>query len=234
MSKTIYQHSTMGQMVPGLYEGTEKISNILKHGNTGLGTGDALDGELIILEGVPYRATGNGEISIVPADEMIPFLTVHFADFKHFNQYSQIDQKELEKEILKKTTFKNLIFAVKIEGTFKRVKTRTVKKQTKPYVPLTEAGKAQAEFEQDNVEGIMISYHYPAMYSVVTVAGFHHHFLAKDHSIGGHVLNFVLEKGTVSLQEFDTLVQKNPIDNRDFLDADFTGYDMHGDIESVE
>lgn len=234
MSKIVYQHGTMAKFVPGLYDGTKKLVDILKEGDTGLGTGDGMDGELIIIKGIPLRVTSTGEVAVVPEDEMIPFCTVHFADFSHLNMFNQIERKELEQEILELTHYRNIIFAIKIEGTFSSMKTRTVIKQHKPYAPLNELEQKQVEFEKEQVVGTLISYYFPELYNGLNVSGFHHHFLADDHSIGGHVLDFVLEQGEISIQSFDTFVQQNPIHDKEFLEADYSLFDLHDSISNLE
>ena len=45
---TLYQHGTLALLVPGLLKGTISMGELLKHGDTGIGTGEGLDGELII------------------------------------------------------------------------------------------------------------------------------------------------------------------------------------------
>ena len=52
----LYQHGTLALLVPGLLEGTTTIGELLTHGDTGIGTGEGLDGELIILDGVAIRS----------------------------------------------------------------------------------------------------------------------------------------------------------------------------------
>lgn len=54
-ANVLYQHGTLALLVPGLLEGTTTIGELLKHGDTGIGTGEGLDGELIILDGVAYK-----------------------------------------------------------------------------------------------------------------------------------------------------------------------------------
>ena len=49
---TIFQNSLMTALLDGIYDGELTISDILSKGNFGLGTFDALDGEMLILDGV--------------------------------------------------------------------------------------------------------------------------------------------------------------------------------------
>jgi len=53
----LFQHGTLALLVPGLLTGTLTMKELLQHGDTGIGTGEGLDGELIILDGQPYQVT---------------------------------------------------------------------------------------------------------------------------------------------------------------------------------
>lgn len=46
----VFQHGTLGMLVPGLFDGTMTISELLKHGDWGIGTASGLDGEMIVLD----------------------------------------------------------------------------------------------------------------------------------------------------------------------------------------
>ena len=66
------------------------------------------------------------------------------------------------------------------------------------------------------------------------MAGYHSHFLAADHSIGGHVLDFSLVSGQVEFQIFDTLQQHFPIDNSDYMQHDFAADELDHAIRKAE
>ena len=53
--REIYQTSTMGALLNGVYEGDVTIRELLRHGDFGLGTFNGLDGEMLVLDGVCYR-----------------------------------------------------------------------------------------------------------------------------------------------------------------------------------
>ena len=44
----VYQHGTLGMLVPGLFEGTMTVADLLKHGDWGIGTASGLDGAEIL------------------------------------------------------------------------------------------------------------------------------------------------------------------------------------------
>ena len=53
---TIYQVSTSGALVQGVYQGCVRVAELLQHGDFGLGTFDGLDGEGILLDGRCWQA----------------------------------------------------------------------------------------------------------------------------------------------------------------------------------
>jgi acetolactate decarboxylase len=84
----------------------------------------------------------------------------------------------------------NIFYAVKLEGTFKMVKTRSVPRQSKPYKPLIEVAKKQPVFTFENVKGVMVGFRCPIFVKGINVPGYHLHFLTDDRKGGGHVLDF--------------------------------------------
>lgn len=55
----IYQVSTAGAVVHGLYKGDTTIASLREHGDFGLGTFDGLDGEMVAFDGVFYASHQN-------------------------------------------------------------------------------------------------------------------------------------------------------------------------------
>ena len=52
----IFQTSTMGALLDGVYDGDVSIREVLRHGDFGLGTFNSLDGEMLV-EGVGCIST---------------------------------------------------------------------------------------------------------------------------------------------------------------------------------
>ena len=73
---------TLGMLVPGLFEGTMTVADLLKHGDWGIGTASGLDGEMILLDHVPYLAQSNGEIRILKPEEKVP-LSMYLAHSRY-------------------------------------------------------------------------------------------------------------------------------------------------------
>lgn len=230
----VYQHGTLGMLVPGLFEGTMTVADLLKHGDWGIGTASGLDGEMILLNHVPYLVQSNGEVRILKPEEKVPFATVHFEEIKDSFKVENLTQKELEDKILIDYPYKNVFFAVEIVGTFSTVKTRVVEKQTRPYKTLLQVADEQAVFESTDVSGTVIGHFAPKMFQGMAAAGYHLHFLADNKSIGGHLLDFKIKEATVYLQPFTTIEQHLPMENQEFLNKDLDIADMHDQIQKAE
>ena len=85
--------------------------------------------------------------------------------------------------------------AVRADGFFPYVKTRSVPRQRRPYPPLAEVVEHQPTFELRDVSGSLIGFSFPDYAQGLNVAGYHFHFIADDRSAGGHVLRFVMARG---------------------------------------
>ena len=74
MSRHMYQISTSSALVEGVYSGSISSTSLLEHGDFGLGTFEALGGEMVILDGEIYQIAG--EVRLRPDDFLIPFAAV--------------------------------------------------------------------------------------------------------------------------------------------------------------
>lgn len=233
-NNVLYQHGTLALLVPGLLAGTMTIKELLKHGNTGIGTGEGLDGELIILDGKAYQVDSLGSVNIVDDAFTMPFATVHFSDFTDFTSFKNINMQTFETEIIQKSHAENTLFAVITKGLFSKMKTRAVAKSEEPYPTLVETAHAQSIFEKENISGTLITYYSPEVFNGLAVGGCHSHFLADDQSIGGHVLDFELAEATSAIQIFDTLTQHLPTNNSTYMNHKFDNDKTASAIQEAE
>src|SRR4051795_2172161 len=72
----LFQASTIGALLEGAFEGDVTFEELAEHGNLGLGTLNALDGEMIAVDGSFYRADVDGRIHPVGTEERTPFAVV--------------------------------------------------------------------------------------------------------------------------------------------------------------
>jgi len=218
---TIFQHGTLGLLVPGLFDGTITAGELLQHGDTGIGTLNGLDGEVIIVDGHAYQARQDGQIREIAADETLPFASVHFEKPDVSDQLTALKQAGFEQQVINDHRLTNVFAAIRVDGTFKHIKTRVAPRQEQPYKTLVAATAEQPEFTGDDVEGTIVGYYAPHLFQGATVGGFHLHFLSKDHQLGGHLLDFEIAKATLKVQHFADFHVHLPIDNEAYLREQF-------------
>jgi acetolactate decarboxylase len=195
------------------------ISELLTHGDFGLGTFNHLDGEMIILDGVCYHLRSDGSVTVATGTEQTPFAAVtHF----HAQHELPIDgattRDALTALVDDAIGSANVGASIRISGTFDSVRTRTVGAQKKPYPPLVDAAAGQAENTLTKVTGTIAGYRTPQFEDEISVAGYHLHFIDDSHSRGGHVLDFVLSSGKVEISPISELHLSLP-ETAEFLDA---------------
>jgi acetolactate decarboxylase len=197
---TLFQISTINALLDGEYEGTMTFGDLKKHGTFGLGTFNALDGEMIGLEGGFYQIKADGIAYPVPDSMTTPFavVTVFDAD-KTLPAQDGMDYEGLKNYLDEAIPDKSIFYAAKIDGTFRYIKTRSVPKQQEPYPPLVEAIKEQTFFEFHDVEGTIVGFRCPDSVKGVNVPGYHLHFITEDRKAGGHLLACQLHDGTIDI-----------------------------------
>lgn len=72
----MYQVSTLQALAMGCNKAVITVEELLRHGDTGLGTFEGVDGEMIVADGVCYRATVDGSVVEVPPELGVPFSSV--------------------------------------------------------------------------------------------------------------------------------------------------------------
>jgi acetolactate decarboxylase len=176
----LFQVSTSGALVAGLYDREVSVKAILEHGNFGLGTFANLDGEMVVLDGHVYQVTGSGQVSEAPADAGAPFAFVTtFQPQINVSIASVNTFKDLEAHCDNFRRSGNIFYALRLDGSFKRVRTRAVN-PPQPGTRLIDAAKVQSEFNFADIEGTLVGLWSPGFSSAFSVAGYHFHFLSAD------------------------------------------------------
>lgn len=207
----------------GCYDGTSEVRELRHRGNFGLGTLHALDGEMVVLDGVFYHVKSDGSVSRLEDGAKSPFAVLTFfkKDRDVFFQH-EINLEDLKRRLDKEIRSPNLFYAVRIEGDFKSLKVRSAAPQEKPYPVLSKAIESQKVFRLENKQGTLVGFRFPASMEGVNVSGYHFHFLSRDKTEGGHVLDLLGEKFHVKLQELRNFSMTLP-PNEEFLQSNFTG-----------
>ena len=232
----INQVSLLQGLTFGDYNGSVPVARLKELGDTGIGTFDALNGELIMLEGIVYRAAYDGSIEIVSDEETIPFSNVTFFDIDERIQVEDIDNVNTLKEVLNKKVSEsgeNSFYMVKVEGVFNTMNVRSELPQTKPYKPLAVVLETdQTFFDYENIEGTVVGLYCPPYMEDLNAVGWHFHFISEDRQAGGHVLDLSAEDVDVSIDRSDYFAIVLP-NNEMFNNFDLT-IDQSKDIKKVE
>ena len=216
----LFQTSTIGALMFGVYDGDVSFAELKQHGGFGLGTVNGLDGEMLALDGQFYQIKTDGIAYKIDDAQKTPFANVTFFDVDLSLQLEAgMTYDQLEKAIDDMLPTKNTFYAIKIEGVFNYVKTRSVPAQQKPYIPLLDVIPNQVFFEFDNIKGTLVGFRCPSYVNGINVPGYHLHFITDDKTRGGHVI--ALETGEVQLSIDQTrgfnmaLLNSNAFDNAD-------------------
>lgn len=194
----IYQISTSAALVEGVHSGAISSSTLLEHGDFGLGTFNGLDGEMIILDGEIYQAWGNARRR---SDNFpVPFASVtHYCEQEVFQIREIASLGNMELACDRHRPSENLFYVLRLDGVFETMHARAVH-PTEGGAKLLDAAKSQLEFHYQNVEGTLVCLWSPRYSSSFSIPGYHFHFLSKDRTKGGHVLNCTARELRVGLQ----------------------------------
>ncbi|MCQ6963303.1 acetolactate decarboxylase [Methanolobus chelungpuianus] len=232
-SDTLYQVSTINALLEGVYDGDTSLRTLKGHGDFGIGTFNALDGEMIMLDGEIYQVKDDG-IAYLSNDSMTtPFAAVTFFEGDETLLINEtMSKEELEEHLENMMPNRNIMYAVKITGTFDHMKTRSVPRQEQPYPKLVEVTKNQPTFEFTSVQGTIVGFWLPAYMNGVNVPEYHLHFITDGMDAGGHILEYDISEGTVEIDRTYDFYLSLPRDES-FMDADLEK-DNSSELEMVE
>ncbi len=199
--RTVFQVSTLGALVRGLYDGELPIEDLADHGNFGLGTFASVDGEMVVLDGVVYQVRIDGVPQVANATDTTPFAAVtEFVGDETFDLDGATDYADLQRQLDDHLSTRNVPVAIKVTGRIPMLTVRSVPAQEKPFPPLSDVVADETTFELENVDGTLVGFRFPEFFSELNVAGHHFHFLTDDRRVGGHVLGGRFDSVRVDLQ----------------------------------
>lgn len=232
--ETLVQISTIDAILNGVYDGVVDFAALKGYGDFGIGTFEGLDGEMIGFDGNFYQVRADG-IAYPVSDSMeTPFACVTFFDTDYEEELPEGFDYEQIQELLGDTLpTGNIFYAIKIEGTFSYMKTRSVPGQQKPYPPLVEVTRNQPIFEFANIDGTVIGFRCPAYVAGVNIPGYHLHFLTNGNNAGGHVLEFQVADAVAYVDYTSEFLMILPGEGSDFYELDLT-QDKQEELEEAE
>jgi acetolactate decarboxylase len=218
---TLFQVSTSAALVEGLYQGAVRVSRLLRHGDFGLGTFVDLDGEMVVLDGVCYRASSDGSIEVIEGERLIPYAVVtrFSAEFaRRCGALESFAQLQSSCDGLRQS--ENVFHAFRVPGRFAAVKVR-VMHPASPGTGLKAAASGQEEFHFEEVDGTLVGIWSPIYAGAFSVPGYHFHFLSADRRRGGHVLECRIRTATIEGCTMSEMHVALP-ETKEFLQADLT------------
>jgi acetolactate decarboxylase len=217
--ETLFQVSTSAALVRGVFDGTLTVGDLKEHGDFGLGTFDGLDGELVAFDGHFYQVRGNGEVRVPDEAAEVPFAVVtHFKAEREFALGSVASFADLTAQLDRQRQTDNLFYAVRLDGRFTRLETRSVFPADAGET-LVEATSDQTEFVVTDAIATAIGFWTPAYARTLGVPGWHIHVLTSDRAAGGHLLDCQAEALRVQMQDLADVRIAMP-ETPEFLAAD--------------
>lgn len=198
----VFQYATINSLLTGGFDGDLTIAELKKHGDFGLGTFNALDGEMMALDGCFYQIRSDGKVVPVAGTGRTPFATVTFFQPTHTLILTNVTSlRALEQQLDAQLPARNIFLAFRIEAEVEFLKARSVPRQQPPYPTLAEAAKKQRVFELRNQTGTFVGFRTPVFMQGLNVPGYHFHFLTADRQAGGHVLDCGIRHAEIHIAE---------------------------------
>ena len=222
----MYQVATLQSLMTGYTRAVITVEELMKHGDTGLGTFEDVNGEMIVSGGHCYKALDDGSVIEASPDEGVPFSSVAFLG----NDEADETEESEEKFSSDRTTFEieniqdidslkaildnkveewfglNSMHVVRIDGSFSTVSARSEAPLRSQHISLkTILSGTQKSFQFDDVSGTMVCIYYPDYMSGINAPGWHLHFLSEDKTMGGHVFDLKMEHGTAVMAKLSAI-----------------------------
>lgn len=219
---SMFQVSTSGALVEGLYQGAVTVGDLRRHGDTGLGTFEDLDGELIMIDGHCYQARSDGSVIEAGDDALTPFATVvsFVADERHdLDNITSYD--DLTKRLDALRLSDNEFIAWRITGLCSSLTVRTACRHASG-TPLVEAVADQAVFDLTDIPVTIVGFWSPAYAEAVAIPGYHLHCVSDGRTRGGHVFDLTAPGLAVEIHRVTDLHLALP-ETQEFLEAHISG-----------
>ena len=234
--ESLNQVALLQSLAQGYFGGTVTVKDMRSLGDTGIGTFEGLNGEMIMLDGTVYQALGDGRVVVADDQCAVPYATVTYFDDDVSLPLKDVKDKAAFEKLLDEEVRKcgeNSFYMIKLHTEFSSVLFRSEYGSQKPYPTLVEALKGkQTEFTAKDIKGTLVGLFCPSYMGGLNTPGWHFHFISDDRQQGGHILELSLKEGTVILDKTDkfTMILH---DDLQFHQINLAK-DMSKDIKSAE
>ncbi len=230
MENVMYQVSTLQALMLGYSRAVISAGKLIENGDTGLGTFEDVNGEMIVMDGRCYRADNRGNVSEVDPETGVPFAAVAKL---YGNQCFPIENIPDMKSIQAKLTMKieevfglNSMHIVRIDGIFEKVDARSEAPYRSHHIPLKQIlSQTQEAFVFENIRGSLVGVYFPDYMDGINMPGWHLHFLSEDRTKGGHVFDVSIREGMARVDKIGNMFMNLP------KEAAFDTYSLTEDLE---
>ena len=210
MHNKMFQVSTLHALVAGYTRGVITVQELESRGDVGLGTFEGVDGEMILLDGVCYRACQDGSVSRAAPDAGVPFASVASVEGGtafELGETRGIDALKHELDCKIDEAFAlNSLHVATIAGTFDSVSARSESAYRADHVTLKDMlATTQREFAFENLDGTLVCVYHPDFMDGINAPGWHVQFLSEDRTKGGHVFDVSLVSGQAMMYKIDRI-----------------------------
>ena len=203
----ITQIETVHDLFAGRYEAVTTVGEAFADAVVGLGVAEAVDGEIVHVDGVTWRIPADGVPRIAPPDLGMPFSVAASGGTPVTRSVptgaSLPDLTALVDDVLIAESLHHdyLVAAVTVVGEFERVLLRSEHPQEPPYKPLGNPGAVTGEvrFELAPWTGTLAGFRFPDVSDDVVIPGLHLHGIAADHGSGGHCHELAVVSATLTV-----------------------------------
>ncbi len=217
MNSKMFQVSTLQALALGYSKTVITVGELMKHGETGLGTFEDVNGEMIAIDGKCYRAMEDGTVEETSCTRGVPFSSVaYMEDCREFDLSGNYDMTGLKNELnnrIEEDFALNSMHVIQIHGTFEKIYARSEAPYKAHHVTLKEMLETtQTSFEFSRITGTLVGVYYPDYMDGINAAGWHLHFIDDNRTKGGHVYDLKMSYGNVRLARKNSIEIQLPND----------------------
>lgn len=174
-------------LLDGGYDGVATLAELLPSGDHGLGAADKLDGEVVVVDGTPWRVPHTGVAEVMPPSSPVPFLVLTSMEAPRTVRLRDASRDDVVAAIADLAGRGDVIAAVRLEGSFSSVVVRSVPGQTQPYRPISEVlATDEVRWRHPTFEGVFVGFSFPDFGTTAVIPGLHLHGLDTGRTTGGH------------------------------------------------
>ncbi len=211
----IRQIETVHDLFAGRYESVCTVGETFDGAVIGLGVAEAVDGEIIHVDGTTWRIPADGVPRRAEPDLGMPFAVAAYGG-KPITRSAppaatMMEITEIVDEVLAAEGVHHdyLVAAVSVVGDFSHVLLRSEHPQEPPYQPLGSPGQVTGEVRFDLApwSGTLAGFRFPDIADDVVIPGLHLHGIAHDHTSGGHCHSLTVNAARITIWVDDVEIE---------------------------